>query len=218
MYIIINELEKDVLREIISIGLARAADSFSTFAKGGVLLDVPDVKIVEPRVLPEVIDEFEEVYFVIRSDIKDDLNGKTYLLFTAENIAKIADVCLEEAELLSPDRKGHLDKMLLDISAIITEALADQLSKILKLKLSTKQPVPLSAESAESIHNILRDIPEMQPFVITIKTQFRKLIKAVELPMLVVFDSLSVSLLLRTIRNNNLYDYKLLKKTDKSTI
>jgi chemotaxis protein CheC len=46
MYIIINELEKDVLREIISIGLARAADSFSSFAKGGVLLDVPDIKII----------------------------------------------------------------------------------------------------------------------------------------------------------------------------
>jgi hypothetical protein len=57
-------------------------------------------------------------------------------------------------------------------------------------------------------------MPDFQPFVITIKTQFRKLVEAVELPMLVVFDALSVSQLLRIIRRDNLYDYKLLKLAD----
>ena len=78
MYIVVNELEKDVFREIISIGLARAADSFSNFPKAGVLLNVPEVKIIEPKVLPDVIDEYEEIYFVIRSDITGELNGKTF--------------------------------------------------------------------------------------------------------------------------------------------
>jgi chemotaxis protein CheC len=214
MYIIINELEKDVLREIISIGLARAADSFSSFAKGGVLLDVPDIKIIEPKVLPEVIDEYEEIYYVIRSGISGELNGKTFLLFTADNIDQIAKVCLDETTFGASDFEDQKDKMMQDISAIITGSLARQLGKILKVDLETQEPVGLFARHASSIHQILEDMPDFQPFVITIKTQFRKLVEAVELPMLVVFDALSVSQLLRIIRRDNLYDYKLLKLAD----
>ncbi|MDB5260953.1 MAG: hypothetical protein JWQ14_234 [Adhaeribacter sp.] len=211
MYIIVNELEKVVLREIISIGLARAADSFSDYSKGGVLLKVPEVKIIEPKVLPDVIDEYEEIYFVLRSVISGDLNGKTFLLFTAENIEKIADVCLNEEVRESAGYQQEKDKMLLEISRIITEALAKQLSTILKLRLETDDPKTLYSE-ASSINFILGDLPEFQPFVITIKTQFNNIIKQVELPMLVVFDSISVSTLLRIIRRDNLYDYKLLKE------
>ena len=212
MYIVINELEKDVLREIISIGLARAADSFSNFSKGGILLNVPEVKIIEPKVLPDVIDEYEEIYFVIRSVISGDLNGKTFLLFTAENIQKIADVCLEEGARESANYQEEKDGILLEISQIITAALAKQLSDILKLDLTTDEPITLFSKEASSIKQILDDLPEYQPFVITIKTQFKNLVKEVELPMLVVFDAISVSTLLRIIRRDNLYDYKLLKQ------
>lgn len=214
MYIIINELEKDVLREIISIGLARAADSFSNFTKGGVLLDVPDVKIIEPKILPEVIDEYEEIYYVVRSGIDGELHGRTFLLFTADNLDHIAEVCLDDVAPGAADYEARKDKMMQEISAIITQALARQLSKILKVELSTQDPVLLFSRKSSSIHHILEDIPEFQPFVITIKTQFRKLVKAVELPMLVVFDAMSVSRLLRLIRRDNLYDYKLLKMDD----
>lgn len=48
--------------------------------------------------------------------------------------------------------------------------------------------------------------------MITIKTHFRKLSKILELPMLVVFDSRSISRLLQIIRRYNLYDFKLLTK------
>ena len=212
MYIVVNELEKDVLREIISIGLARAADSFSNFAKGGILLNVPEVKIIEPKVLPDVIDEYEEIYFVIRSGISGELNGKTFLLFTEENIQKIADVCLDESQLGSANLQEEKDEMLLDISQVITNALARQLSEILKLKLDTNEPITLFSKEASSINHILEDLPEYQPFVITIKTQFKNVLNEVELPLLVVFDSISVSTLLRIIRRDNLYDYKLLKQ------
>lgn len=211
MYIIINELEKDVLREIISIGLARAADSFSSFAKGGVLLDVPDVKIMEPKVLPDVIDEYEEIYYVVRSGIRGELNGKTFLLFTAEHIGKIAQVCLEEAARSGPDAQAQQNAMIQEIGGIITQALARQLSKLLQVELEAQESVVLFDRQASSIHHILQDMADFQPFVITIKTHFRQLLETVELPMLVVFDSWSVSQLLRIIRRNNLYDYKLLK-------
>lgn len=215
MYIVVNELEKDVLREIISIGLARAADSFSSFSKSGVLLDAPEVKIIEPKVLPDVIDKFEEIYYVASSEIQGELNGKTFLLFTSENITKIADVCVTDRATEEKEYKKQIQEMQLEISEIITDALAAQISKILQLNLATRNTMALFNNKASSVQRILKEMPEYQPFVITIKTQFRKLIKAVELPMIVVFDSRSVSELLHIIRRDNLYDYKLLKASSK---
>jgi len=212
MYILINELEKDVLREIINIGLARAADSFSDYSKSGVLLNVPDIKIIEPKVLPELIDEFEHGYYVIRSVIQGDLNGKTFLLFTNKNISKIAEVCLDDEKRNTADYAKHKEKMLLELSQNITAALAQQLGGILGLNLSATDAATIFSNKPDSISQILADVPQYQPIVITIKTQFKNLLKAIEIPMLVVFDSISVSTLLRIIRRDNLYDYKLLKE------
>lgn len=209
MYIVINELEKDVLREIISISLARAADSFSDFTKRTVLLDVPEVKIIEPKLLPDVVNEFKETYQVMRAGIKGELQGKTFLLFTTENIGEIADCCL--AESAGNNYQELVEKMLLNISEIITTALAGQLSDMLQLHLSTEKALALFTDKAVSVRYILNDLPENQPFVIAIKTNFKQFVKTVELPMLIVFDAHSVSELLHVIRRSNIYDYKLLK-------
>lgn len=211
MYILINELEKDVLREIINIGLARAADSFAHFSCEQVLLDVPDIKIIETKVFPEIIDEFHSVYTVIRSDIRGDLNGKTFMLFPEDPIQRIATACLNDA----PNQGGSQEQVqhkLLEISHIISAALCAQVGGMLGLELHTEEPEAIFENEQKTIHNIISDLPEGQPFMITIKTHFRKLFKILELPMLVVFDSRSISRLLQIIRRYNLYDFKLLTK------
>jgi chemotaxis protein CheC len=211
MYVVINELEKDVLREIINIGLARAADSFADFSEGKVLLDVPDIKIIETKVFPEVVDEYDAVYTVIRSDIRGDLNGKTFLLFSDGQIERIAKFCLECDEN-EPDYPEQVRNMLEEISFTITKALCSQLEGILQLKLVNQGAEAIGEKEQKTVEHLISDLPEGQPFMITIKTHFKKLFKILELPMLVVFDARSISRLLQVIRRNNLYDFKLLTR------
>lgn len=211
MYVAINELEKDVLREIISIGLARAADSFADFSNEKVLLDVPEVKIIETKVFPEIINEYNSLYTVLRSDIKGDLNGKTFMLFSEDDVERIAWFCLDR-DLKNRDYDLKALNLLKNINYVITMALCRQLEGILKLKLENEDSESLGGKEQKSVLHIIQDMPEGQPFMITIKTHFKKLFKILELPMLVVFDARSISKLLQVIRRNDLYDFKLLTK------
>ncbi|QMU27288.1 chemotaxis protein CheC [Adhaeribacter radiodurans] len=211
MYIVINELEKDVLREIINISLARAADSFADFSRKAVLLAVPEVKIIEPRVLPDVIDEFEDEYQIIRSEIEGELNGKTFLLFSEDQVEKLAEACLNNSSQINIKSK---ETLLLTISNIITQAIVDELHHLLQLKLQAGSPEALFENEQLPISYILEDLPAHQPFVIAIKTQFQKLVNPLELPLLIVFHANSVSKLLHILRQTNLYDFKLLQDKD----
>lgn len=211
MYVAINELEKDVLREIISIGLARAADSFADFSNEKVLLDVPEVKIIETKVFPEIVNEYNSLYTVLRSDIRGDLNGKTFMLFSEDDVKRIAWFCLNR-DLNNADYDLKTMNLLKNITYVITKALCRQLEGILKLKLENEESESLGGKEQKSVLHIIQDMPEGQPFMITIKTHFKKLFKILELPMLVVFDARSISKLLQVIRRNDLYDFKLLTK------
>jgi chemotaxis protein CheC len=211
MYVVINELEKDVLREIINIGLARAADSFANFSNEMVLLDVPDVKIIETKVFPEIVGEYNSLYTVIRSGIRGDLNGKTFMLYSDDHIDRIALYCLDCDEE-DENYDQQVEELLKKISFVITKALCSQLEGILKLSLITEDPETIGEKEQKTVQHITQDMPGGQPFMITIKTHFKKLFKILELPMLVVFDSRSISRLLQVIRRNDLYDFKLLTK------
>lgn len=158
MYIIINELEKDVLREIINIGLARAADSFAHLSCEQVLLDVPDIKIIETKVFPEIIDEFHSVYTVIRSDIRGDLNGKTFMLFPEDHIQRIATACLEDA-LNQRGCQAQVQHPLLEISHIISTALCAQVGGMLGLELNTEEPEAIFKNEQKTINHIISDLP-----------------------------------------------------------
>lgn len=211
MYIVINELEKDVLREIINIGLARAADSFADFSHNAVLLAVPEIKIIEPRALPDVLNEYIGTYQIIRSEIEGELRGKTFLLFSEDHIEKITDVCLGQNAREELNFAEAKQALLLTISQIITKALADELRQLLQVKLRTVKPESLFNNEQLPIDYILEDIPEQQPFVIAIKTQFQKLVNPVELPLIVILEASSISKLLGIMRRDNLYNFKLLQ-------
>ena len=212
MYIAINELEKDVLREIINIGLARAADSFANFSNNAVLLAVPEIRIIEPRVLPEVIQEFEEKYQIIRSEIEGELSGKVFLLFSESQSDLIAEVCLDNSNQV----KSRIQKELLitRISEIITKALAEELHHLLQVNVQAIHPVPLFDNKYLPIKYILKDLPAHQPFVIAIKTQFKKMVNSVEMPVIIVLHAHSISKLLHIIRRDNLYEFKLLQEKE----
>lgn len=212
MYIVINELEKDVLREIVNIGLARAADSFANFSHQAVLLAVPEIKIIEPHLLPDVIQEYAETYQIIRSEIVGDLSGRTYLLFSEEHTGKLTEVCLGPPTQSESIYLEDQQSLLLSIAQVITKALTDELRQLLQLKIRTAESEALFNHQQLPIDYILDDLPEHQPFVIAVKTQFQRMVNSVEVPMVMILQATSISKLLTIIRRDNLYNFKLLQE------
>src|SRR5919112_2523484 len=94
----VTELEKDIIKEILNIGLARAADSFALIAKDKVLMKVPDMELIGANELFKLITVYEDTHEIIQSDIKGDLNGTTLMLFSNNHVEMLSAVCLNLKE------------------------------------------------------------------------------------------------------------------------
>lgn len=200
----VTELEKDIIKEILNIGLARAADSFATVARDQVLLKVPDLQLIQLQDLVQMVQKYQGSHTLIQSDIKGDFNGTTLMLFSAEHIDKLTEVCLGDNFRFDGFLSEMQQSLLLEISNIITGALVTQLANILKTNLYGSPPVAPQGSMADSLRNILVDHPLFQPLIFTVMTEFTNKSKQLEMPLLLFFDTETFMKVLVIIR-----EYKL---------
>lgn len=199
----ITDLERDFIREIVNIGLAKAADSFAVIARDTVLVNVPDVKIMDPRSMESLLPENDRTDTVVQSDIKGEVNGKTFILFDEHEASRLAEICIGKEE----DYKGNYAAMkrslLLETSNILTGAIITQLANILKLHIYGSAPVVVPYALRKSFQDLISDFPIFKPFILTINTRFVNAGKLVELPLLIVFDMDTIEKILSIIRQRN---------------
>lgn len=184
-----TELERDIIKEILNIGLARAADSFAAIAKDKVLLKVPDIELIEVKELLEIVTRYEDTHFIVQSDIKGDFNGATLMLFSDDHIARLSEVCLAMVEVQKGELSVMQESLLLEISNIITGAMVTQLANILKADIYGSPPKAPKSHIADSLKDILVQHPLFQPLVFTVITRFTHNSRSVELPLLLFFDT-----------------------------
>ena len=196
----VTELERDIIKEILNIGLARAADSFAAIAKDKVLLKVPDIQLIEVKELLNLVSRYESTHFIIQSDIKGDFNGATLMLFSDDHINRLSEVCLNMLDVQKGEVSAMQESLLLEISNIITGALVTQLANILKSNIYGSPPKAPKSHIADSLKDILVQHPLLQPLVFTVITKFTHNFKSVELPLLLFFDTGTFLKILEIIR------------------
>lgn len=197
----ISELERDIIKEILNIGLARAADSFAMIAKDKVLLKVPDIELVEVKDLLLLVDKYKGTHTIIQSDIRGEFNGATLMLFSDDHIARLSEVCLSVLDVQKGELSVMQESLLLEISNIITGALVTQMANILKADIYGSPPKLPKTHIADSLKDILVQHPLFQPLVFTVLTQFTHNFKFVELPLLLFFDTSTLLKMLEIIRS-----------------
>ncbi|GAB3528051.1 hypothetical protein GCM10027443_05400 [Pontibacter brevis] len=196
----ITELERDIIKEILNIGLARAADSFAAIAKDKVLLKVPDITLIEVKDLLNLVARYEDTHVIIQSDVKGEFNGATLMLFSDDHVVRLSEICLSMLEVQKGELTVMQESLLLEISNIITGALVTQLANILKANIYGSPPKAPKSHIADSLKGILVQHPLFQPLVFTVVTQFTHNSKSVELPLLLFFDTNTLLKMLDTIR------------------
>ncbi len=132
----LNQLELDITKEIINIGIAKAADSFSFFIKGKVMIQLLDLKV-----------NFENYFslsrkypamknYLLKTEIKGELKGEAYLLFDELEAEKIVDSNLPDSIKNNPIGKIKMtEAFLLEIDNIITASVITQFSNIFHKKI-----------------------------------------------------------------------------------
>jgi chemotaxis protein CheC len=200
MDIVISDIEKDILKEIVNIGLAKAADSFATIARDKVFLSVPDVQIINPSDMTSFMAEGERSDAVIQSDIKGDLNGKTFILFPDKQSTYLADICIGTATDFKGNYPAMKRSLLLEISNMLTGSIVTQLANIFKVHIYGSAPVAVPFGVRKSFGDLISDFPVFKPFILTVNTQFINSGRLVELPLIIVFDMDAVVKILDIIR------------------
>lgn len=198
-----TELERDVVREILNIGLARAADSFAVIAQEKVLLEVPSLDLVPGTGILQRVHEIQQEHVPVQSDIRGDFNGTTLMFFSGQHIQRLSKVCLRMNTLASTSIDEMQESLLLEISNIITGALVTQLANILKAKIYGAPPIAPRGDIADSLNNLLLEQPMVQPLIFSVITQFSDKNNSVELPLMLFFDRPTFEKILEIIRTYN---------------
>lgn len=199
-----TELERDVVREILNIGLARAADSFAVIAQEKVLLEVPSLDLVPGIGILDRVHTIQANHVPVQSDIRGEFNGTTLMFFSGQHIQRLSKVCLRMNTTASTQIDEMQESLLLEISNIITGALVTQLANILKAQIYGAPPVAPRGDIAASLHNLLTEQPLVQPLIFSVITQFSDKNNSVELPLMLFFDRPTFEKILEIIRT---YDF-----------
>ncbi|GAA3997285.1 hypothetical protein GCM10022408_04980 [Hymenobacter fastidiosus] len=199
-----TELERDIIREILNIGLARAADSFATIAQEKVLLEVPNLDIMPGHNMLDKVLEYSDTHAVIQSDIRGDFTGTTLMFFSGQHVQRLSRVCLRMSVPESIAIDEMQESLLLEISNIITGALVTQLANILKAKIYGAPPVAPRGDIANALTSLMTHEALVQPLIFSVITQFSDKENSVELPLMLFFDRTTFDKILEIIRT---YDF-----------
>ncbi len=204
MNVLMNELERDIIREILNIGLARAADSFAIIAQERVLLEVPNLDLLPSHNIIERVRDYQARYVAIQSDIRGDFNGSTFMFFSGQHIQRLSRVCLRMQVPDTLQVNELQESLLLEISNIITGALVTQLANILKANIYGAPPSAPTGDLGDALQSLMPDPNALQPLIFSVITQFSDKDNSVELPLMLFFDRATFEKILEIIRT---YDF-----------
>ena len=198
-----TDLERDIIREILNIGLARAADSFAIIAKDRVLLEVPNIDLLMSEDILQRVREYQSRHVAIQSDIRGDFNGTTLMFFSGQHVQRLSRVCLRMQTDEALNVNELQESLLLEISNIITGALVTQLANILKANIYGAPPTAPRGDIADTLQSLIPE-QQLQPLIFTVITQFSDKDNMVELPLMLFFDRATFIKILDIIRS---YDF-----------
>ena len=196
-----SDVDLDIAREIINIGLAKVADSLAVIARETVHVNVPDVKIMNPDELDKILPTSKPQDIVIQSDIGGDITGQTFIIFTKLQMENIAGICIGCRDDFEGNYTALEKSLLLEISNILTGALVTQLANILKFKMHGLPPQFVPYRDRHTFVELIKNLHLCKPFVLTVKTEFKNSGSIIEMPLLVVFDANTFDKVITAIRD-----------------
>lgn len=181
-----STINNEYFLNIISVALAKAANSFSGIAHKQVEITVPSFELVEDIdvFVSKIINSDIEV--MVQSEINGDLYGQTILLYSQVQIEDLEEACFDFK--IPEEKKEEIRKsLLLEVSNILTGAIVTEFSNRLYLNLYGSvplDPIPVKGISKEKLILSL-DVSYM---IFTVYTSFIEHNKNISLPMMLVFD------------------------------
>ena len=159
----------DVLKELINIGVGRAAGMLNDMLQSRVVLQVPYVKIFSPKTLREEMDKLGgDKLSTVRLTFKGPFSGIASLVFPPDSAAKLVDVLTGE-EPATPDLDSIRIGTLTEVGNIILNGVMGSIGNVLEKHINYSVPTYIE-DSIESL--LLSDQIEPGTTILLAHTRF----------------------------------------------
>jgi chemotaxis protein CheY-P-specific phosphatase CheC len=123
----LHQVEGDIAKEIIHIGLAKAADTLSFFVKERVLVRLLEVRIDGEGSARVSNKENSGRNYILSTEMKGDITGKAYLLFDEQEVGRLL-----ATQGATAQDDALTEGFLLEVANILTASVVTQFSNILQ--------------------------------------------------------------------------------------
>jgi chemotaxis protein CheC len=157
--IMLSELERDALTEIVNIGVSRAASNLRKMVGGQVLLSVPAIEIVSQPRAARLISEREEAELVaVRQDFSGAFSGRALLIFpetkSLELVRAVTHDELSVEEVLEMEHEA-----LAETGNVILNSCLATMANMLKRSLTMTIPEVIRG-SGETLFEVIEEAPD----------------------------------------------------------
>ncbi|WP_313342008.1 chemotaxis protein CheC [Sedimentibacter sp.] len=143
-----RNLELDILRELFNISVGKASSLLSEIIDRKIILNVPDVKIINVENkefnIQECLHEKSDSLFMISSiSFEYELKGKASLIFSAEKMRTFIDLCISNYETEDYFEISFSDidfDVIKEIGNIILNSVVGEVGNLLEIKLTYTLP------------------------------------------------------------------------------
>lgn len=170
----LQDLELDIAKEVLNVGLGKAADSIAFFTHDKVVIRSLDLQIKEPhKVIYDISNKREdESLYVLSTELLGEMRGVCYLIFSEEEVNKLWQVCLPESIRNNPEALKEMgEAVLLEMDNIIVASVVTQFSNFFKYKMYGDVP-SLSKTISKGLEQIISSANRCSNYCLFFKSEF----------------------------------------------
>jgi chemotaxis protein CheC len=153
-FVNLTDLERDALREVSNIAMARAATSLRQMVEHEVLLSVPTVDIVSQEAAAQIVGNPDSASLVaVRQDFSGIFSGRALLIFPETNSLELVRAVVGR-HLPLEDIVDLEDEALAETGNIILNSWLATVSNLLRHTLKMSLPVVIRGDSRHMFKSV----------------------------------------------------------------
>jgi len=169
----LNNIETDVAKEIINIGLGKAADSLSFFSQQKVMIRSSELILKNTADAKDLSKKTGNNIHVLTTDIVGELSGVCYLIFNEKEVNKLLKISLPASILEDEEQKLVMsDAILKEADNIISASVITQFANLLKFNIHGGIP-EMDIMSEDKVMPFLLSRAKESKFFLQISAQFQ---------------------------------------------
>lgn len=196
----LDQMRKDILKEVVNIGAGNAAAAFSEMVDEEVKMTVPEVELLELEDLPAITGNEEDCIACIMLTFSGEISGKILLVLEMENVEKILQLIFGSEELPEEDIQHSA---LNELGNILSGAYLKAINTFTELDLNQDVPVSAYDMAGAILSSSIIDYSQSEDYILLLETEFILAREKIELYYFFVPEKESLEILFARLERDN---------------